>query len=272
MPSRSHKTISVSSSGQNQLIDITSEVADFVSKSGVTSGVCHVYVPHTTAAVTINENADPDVVTDIIKGLNHIVPSNLGYDHSEGNSPAHIKSSIIGATESVFVEGGRLVLGTWQGIYFCEFDGPRSRKAHLKIVEAKERSGYMIQHQIELRVRYQETDQMGVVYYSNYLVWFETARTELFRAKGLVYKQLEDEDKIFLPVVEAYCRYRSPVRYDDLVKVIVKLTDMGKSRLTFEYEVKVGEKLTTSGETKHVFIDEKGKAVTIPEKVRKAFL
>ena len=130
----------------------------------------------------------------------------------------------------------------------------------------------MIEHEIELRVRYQETDQMGVVYYSNYLVWFETARTELFRAKGLVYKKLEDEDKIYLPVVESYCRYKSPVRYDDLVKVTVKLTDMGKSRLTFEYEVKVDEKLTTLGETKHVFVDEEGKSVNIPDKVRKAFL
>ena len=93
------------------------------------------YVPHTTAGVTINENADPDVVSDIIMGLDHIVSSRLDYSHMEGNSPGHIKSSMIGASETIFIKSGKLVLGTWQGIYFCEFDGPRTRKAHLKIIE-----------------------------------------------------------------------------------------------------------------------------------------
>ena len=97
--------------------------------------MCYVYVPHTTAAVTINENADPDVVSDIIMGLEAIVPENLSYEHAEGNSTAHIKSSMVGVSEEIFIEDGRLVLGTWQGIYFCEFDGPRSRKAHMKIIE-----------------------------------------------------------------------------------------------------------------------------------------
>ena len=96
--------------------------------------MCFVYVPHTTAAVTINENADPDVKSDIIKGLESIVPADLDYDHAEGNSPAHIKSSIIGSSVNVLIEDGQLVLGTWQGVYFCEFDGPRSRKVYIKVM------------------------------------------------------------------------------------------------------------------------------------------
>ena len=128
-------SLHVSSSRKVQLIDLTPDVSSFVKKSGVSEGVCFVYVPHTTAGVTINENADPDVVSDMIMGLEHIVPSRLGYEHSEGNSPAHIKSSIVGCSERIFVSGGKLVLGTWQGIYFCEFDGPRSRRVSLKIIE-----------------------------------------------------------------------------------------------------------------------------------------
>ena len=128
-------SLNISSSKKVQLIDITGEVSRVVRDGKVSSGLCVVYVPHTTAAVTINENADPDVRTDIIKGLGSIVPDDLDYDHSEGNSPAHIRSSIIGNTVQVFVDGGELVLGTWQGIYFCEFDGPRSRKAHVKVIE-----------------------------------------------------------------------------------------------------------------------------------------
>jgi secondary thiamine-phosphate synthase enzyme len=135
MSNKSSSNISVNTSQKVQLVDVTGEVASVVQKSGVSSGVCYVYVPHTTAAVTINENADPDVVTDIIMGLEKIVPEDLPYDHAEGNSTAHIKSSMIGASEEVFIEEGRLVLGTWQGIYFCEFDGPRSRKAYVKIIE-----------------------------------------------------------------------------------------------------------------------------------------
>ncbi len=128
-------SLHISSSRKVQLIDITSEVSDFVRKSAVVDGICFVYVPHTTAGVTINENADPDVVSDIIMGLDHIVPSDLGYRHSEGNSPAHIKSSLVGNSLSVFVASGKLVFGTWQGIYFCEFDGPRSRRVNIKVIE-----------------------------------------------------------------------------------------------------------------------------------------
>ena len=128
-------SLHISSSRKVQLIDITNEVSDFVRKSAVGDGICFVYVPHTTAGVTINENADPDVVSDIIMGLDHIVPSSLDYRHSEGNSPAHIKSSLVGNSLSVFVAGGKLVFGTWQGIYFCEFDGPRSRRVNIKVIE-----------------------------------------------------------------------------------------------------------------------------------------
>jgi secondary thiamine-phosphate synthase enzyme len=127
--------LSIPTSKKVQLVDITSEVSDFVRESGVEEGVCFVYVPHTTAGVTINENADPDVVSDIIMGLEDIVSTDLSYRHMEGNSPGHIKSSLVGISESIFIKGGKLLLGTWQGIYFCEFDGPRSRKAHLKIIE-----------------------------------------------------------------------------------------------------------------------------------------
>lgn len=111
-----------------QLIDVTRQVAGQLSASKVRNGMCHVYVPHTTAGVTINENADPDVVTDLIDGLERIVPAQGDYRHAEGNSDAHIKASLVGFSCMVPVIDGRLALGTWQGIYFCEFDGPRARK------------------------------------------------------------------------------------------------------------------------------------------------
>ena len=117
-----------------EFIDITSQVQGVIDKSGIKEGVCYVYVPHTTAAVTINENADPDVIRDIITKLNEIVPLNGNYRHTEGNSAAHIKASIIGASESVFIKDGRLILGTWQSIFFCEFDGPRSRRVFIKLI------------------------------------------------------------------------------------------------------------------------------------------
>jgi len=126
-------------------------------------------------------------------------------------------------------------------------------------------------HAVSLRVRYQETDQMGVVYYSNYLVWFEIARTEFFRVKGLDYKRIEEEDKIYLPVVESYCRYKAPVRYDDVVAVTAELTEIGAARISFSYEVKVEGKLTTLGTTKHTFVDDKGIPVPVPEKVKAIF-
>ena len=100
--------------------------------------MCFVYVPHTTAAITINENADPDVPQDIVMELNKIVPSQDRYQHVEGNSPAHIKASLLGFSQMVFVEAGSLVLGTWQGIFFCEFDGPRSRKVYVKVLKTEE--------------------------------------------------------------------------------------------------------------------------------------
>lgn len=116
-----------------ELIDITARVRDILKKSSVKEGICVIFIPHTTAGITINENADPTVRQDIIKGLS-VIPER-GYAHAEGNSPAHIKSSIIGSSVNVFVKNGRLLLGTWQGIYFAEFDGPKQRSAWVKIIK-----------------------------------------------------------------------------------------------------------------------------------------
>jgi secondary thiamine-phosphate synthase enzyme len=124
----------VRTSTQTEFIDITRSVQEAVKKTGVKDGICIIFIPHTTAAVTINENADPSVIHDILMELNKIVPFKDPYHHMEGNSPAHIKTSLVGCSEIVFVESGRLVLGTWQGIFFCEFDGPRNRKVHVKVV------------------------------------------------------------------------------------------------------------------------------------------
>ena len=126
------KTIQVSSRQQVEMIDITREVREAVSDLKLQEGMALVYTPHTTAAITINENADPDVCRDMVMEINKIVPMQDGYHHLEGNSAAHIKSSLYGASEQLIVDGGALVLGTWQGIYFCEFDGPRQRKVHIK--------------------------------------------------------------------------------------------------------------------------------------------
>jgi len=114
-------------------VDITSEVQRIVHESALTQGLCCVYVPHTTAGVTINENADPSVRKDILAELNKVIPFEDNYTHVEGNSAAHIKSSIVGHSVIIPIEEGRLVLGTWQGIYFCEFDGPRSRRVLVSI-------------------------------------------------------------------------------------------------------------------------------------------
>jgi len=116
------------------LVDITGQVERIVSRSGIKEGVCCLFVPHTTAGVTINENADPTVRSDILKELDKIVPWRDDYDHSEGNAAAHIKSSLIGSSQLVFISGGNLNLGTWQGIFLAEFDGPRTRKVWLKII------------------------------------------------------------------------------------------------------------------------------------------
>jgi secondary thiamine-phosphate synthase enzyme len=129
------KELSVKTSSRVELVEITHLVQKAVAESKLKSGLCIVYVPHTTAAVTINENADPSVKHDIIAELNKIVPFDDNYSHLEGNSAAHIKASIIGSSETILVEDGSLVLGTWQGIYFCEFDGPRHRKAIVKLIE-----------------------------------------------------------------------------------------------------------------------------------------
>jgi len=122
------KTLRIRSSQRVDLIDVTQEVTEVVRESGVTEGLCLVYVPHTTAAVTINENADPSVVRDLIAKLNDLVPRDDAYTHSEGNSDAHVKSTLVGCSTAIPVQAGRLVLGTWQAVYFCEFDGPRQRQ------------------------------------------------------------------------------------------------------------------------------------------------
>jgi secondary thiamine-phosphate synthase enzyme len=123
------KTLTVKTGKRTQFLDITSQVQSVVA--GVDKGICLVYVPHTTAAVTINESADPSVKKDILKVINSIVPWDADYEHMEGNSAAHVKSTLVGASEQIGIENGRLVLGTWQGIFFCEFDGPRTRKVQI---------------------------------------------------------------------------------------------------------------------------------------------
>ena len=128
-------TFQITTSKHTQMLDITPQVQQAVTDSGVTDGVCVVFIPHTTAAVTINENADPDVVRDLTMEIDKIVPWEDGYAHFEGNSAAHLKSSLYGFSEEVIIEDGRLLLGTWQDIYFCEFDGPRNRKVIVKIME-----------------------------------------------------------------------------------------------------------------------------------------
>ena len=118
------------------MIDITAEVRSAVSAMDIVDGVLHLFVPHTTAAVTINENADPDVTRDLVMELNKIVPFDDGYHHLEGNSAAHLKSSLVGVSEFIPCDNGQPVLGTWQGVYFCEFDGPRQRKLHIMAIPA----------------------------------------------------------------------------------------------------------------------------------------
>ena len=125
--------LTVKTTAKTELVDITSEIRKTVNASDITNGLCMVYVPHTTAAVTINESADPSVVTDILSIMNKIIPWDDGYRHLEGNSAAHIKSTLVGASELIAIENRTLLLGTWQGIFFCEFDGPRTRKVHVKI-------------------------------------------------------------------------------------------------------------------------------------------
>ena len=127
-------TLAVSTRKRCQMVDITRQVADIIAASGIAAGEVVVYCPHTTAAITINENADPDVVGDILLTLDELVPqARAGYRHSEGNSDAHVKSSLVGCSETIILKGGKMLLGTWQAIFFCEFDGPRTRKVHLQV-------------------------------------------------------------------------------------------------------------------------------------------
>jgi len=128
------KTLNVRSKSKTEFIDITEDVRSLLKESGIQNGVCHIYVPHTTAGVTINEGADPAVKRDIIASLNRMVPFEGDYQHMEGNSAAHIKSTLVGTAQIVLIQEGKLLLGTWQSIYFCEFDGPRNRELYLKIL------------------------------------------------------------------------------------------------------------------------------------------
>ena len=125
----------VKTSAKCEMSDITAAVAEIVRANGQESGVCHVFVPHTTCALAINENADPDVKTDILFKLDVSVPEDPAYKHAEGNSPAHIKSVLVGSSLTVFIEDGALQLGTWQGLYLCEYDGPRSREVWVKLLK-----------------------------------------------------------------------------------------------------------------------------------------
>ena len=120
--------------GQEGLSNITGNVSEAVAKSGVTNGICVVYCPHTTAGITINENADPDVIHDILIGLDRAFPDSPDYRHMEGNTAAHLKSSCVGSSATLIIEDGKLLLGKWQAVYFCEFDGPRSRKYYVKVI------------------------------------------------------------------------------------------------------------------------------------------
>jgi len=129
------KTFRIQTTVRNQLVDITAQVSDALKQSGIAEGVITVFCPHTTAAITINENADPDVCRDWVENLNRLVPAGQPYyRHGEGNSDSHVKSSIVGVSEQIIVEDGILVLGTWQSIYFAEFDGPRTRSIHVVIM------------------------------------------------------------------------------------------------------------------------------------------
>jgi secondary thiamine-phosphate synthase enzyme len=136
IPERSSMTkqVRVATKSRTELVDITQSVQRLVAESGVRSGVCYLHVPHTTSGITINENTDPNVGRDILKELNKIIPFDDNYGHAEGNSAAHIKSTLVGVSQTVMVEEGRLLLGTWQAIFFCEFDGPRDRRVLVKVI------------------------------------------------------------------------------------------------------------------------------------------
>ncbi len=129
-----YQELTVRTHSRIELVDITAQIQKFIRENKVESGLLVLFVPHTTAALTINENADPSVQQDILAELNRLIPLAGSYQHTEGNSAAHIKSTVIGPSQTLFIEGGRLALGTWQGLFFCEFDGPRTRKVWAKII------------------------------------------------------------------------------------------------------------------------------------------
>ena len=129
--------LSVKTRETTELVDITSDINRLVQESGVDQGLCMLYVPHTTAAVTINESADPSVKSDMLKIINQIIPWEAGYRHLEGNSAAHIKTTLVGSSELIAIENNQLALGTWQGVFFCEFDGPRSRKLQVRMIKER---------------------------------------------------------------------------------------------------------------------------------------
>ena len=128
------QTLIVKTDRRTQLVDVTVQVQKVVKSSGVAAGTCYLYVPHTTAAVTINECADPDVARDVEGALDRLIPATGPYRHSEGNSDSHVKAVLVGASQIIHVEGGKLLLGRWQGVFLCEFDGPRERRLRVKVV------------------------------------------------------------------------------------------------------------------------------------------
>lgn len=128
------KTINLKTRTRTEFVDITSEVEKLVDEAGIRNGECFLYVPHTTAGITVNEGADPAVIRDIQTTLSRLVPYNLNYSHTEGNADAHIKSTIVGVSKTIIVNEGKLLLGTWQSVFFCEFDGPRHRRVLVKII------------------------------------------------------------------------------------------------------------------------------------------
>ncbi|MEJ6952508.1 secondary thiamine-phosphate synthase enzyme YjbQ [Natronospora cellulosivora (SeqCode)] len=129
------KEINLRTNENVHFLEITNELKSIVKESGIKNGLVHVYTPHTTAAITINENADPDVVEDIVMEINKVIPRDDAYQHLEGNSAAHIKSSLFGSSETLIIDDGKLILGTWQGVYFCEFDGARHRRVIVKVIK-----------------------------------------------------------------------------------------------------------------------------------------
>jgi secondary thiamine-phosphate synthase enzyme len=128
------ETLQVKTDQRTQFVDVTDAIRKIVARTEITTGICYVYVPHTTAAVTINEHFDPDVASDVESALDRLIPAQGAYRHAEGNSDSHIKAILVGGSQFVFVEGGKLALGRWQGIFFCEFDGPRERQLNVRVV------------------------------------------------------------------------------------------------------------------------------------------